>query len=107
MAADRQRAVPGSGDTIIDDKLLSVEAREDLVAKLEEEFDRELLEEAMLRVRLRVEARTWDAFRLLALEQKAGAEAAAQLHMKVAAVFVAKSKVQKMIRHEIQKLEPN
>jgi RNA polymerase sigma-70 factor (ECF subfamily) len=89
----------------VDRLLQTVAARDDLVAKLEEEFDRELLEQATLRVRLRVELHTWDAFRLVALEGHSGAEAAARLGMKVAAVFVAKGRVQKMLREEIDLLE--
>jgi RNA polymerase sigma-70 factor (ECF subfamily) len=85
--------------------LQAVEARDDLLQRLDEEFDRELLEEAAARVRLRVEPHTWDAFRLLALEGKSGAEASAALGMKVATVFVARSKVQKMLREELTRLE--
>jgi RNA polymerase sigma-70 factor (ECF subfamily) len=105
LAESRQRGGQGSGSMDVDKLLESIEARDDLVARLEDEFDRELLEEATLRVRLRVEPRTWDAFRLLALEGRSGADAAEQLHMKVATVFVAKSKVQKMLQEEIRKLE--
>jgi RNA polymerase sigma-70 factor (ECF subfamily) len=105
LAAHQDRAVQGSGTPQVDELLQSVAARDSLVARLEEEFDRELLEEATLRVRLRVEPRTWEAFRLLALDGCSGAEAAAQLQMKVATVFVAKSKVQKMLQEEIHKLE--
>jgi len=52
--AGRRSATSGSGDSSILEWLETVEAREDLVARLDEEFDRELLEEAMVRVRLRV-----------------------------------------------------
>ena len=90
---------------MVDRLLQTVAARDDLVAKLEEEFDRELLEQATLRVRLRVEPHTWDAFQLVALEGHSGAEAAARLSMKVAAVFVAKGRVQKLLREEIDRLE--
>jgi hypothetical protein len=83
-----------------------VEAREDLQKRLEEEFDRELLAEAMARVRLRVEPHTWEAFRLLAEGECSGAEAAGRLGMKVATVFVARSKVNKMIREEMSRLDP-
>src|SRR3954468_12876788 len=48
--------------------MLSLEAREDLLRRLEQAFDLELLEEAKLRVRLRVAPQTWEAFRLVALE---------------------------------------
>ena len=105
LAAGRHRAGAGSGDSVVDRLLQTEAARDDLVAKLEEEFDRELLEQATLRVRLRVEPHTWDAFRLMALEGLSGAEAAARLGMKVAAVFVAKGRVQKMLREEIDLLE--
>ena len=105
LASGHQRAGAGSGDSVVNRLLQTVEARDDLVAKLEEEFDRELLEEASLRVRLRVEPHTWDAFRLVALEGRSGAEAASRLGIKVAAVFVAKGRVQKMLREEIELLE--
>jgi RNA polymerase sigma factor (sigma-70 family) len=85
--------------------LQSVEAREDLLKHLHQEFDQELLEEATERVRLRVEPHTWEAFRLTALEGQSGTEAAQHLGIKVATVFKAKSKVQKMLQEEIQRLE--
>ena len=40
----------------------AIEAGEDLVRRLDEEFDRELFEEATARVRMRVTPRTWEAF---------------------------------------------
>ena len=60
-----------------------------------------------MRVRLRVAPHTWEAFRLMALEGLPVAEVAAKVHMQVAMVYVAKSKVQKMLFEEIQKLEAN
>jgi RNA polymerase sigma-70 factor (ECF subfamily) len=101
----RGRPGLGSGDSGEADLLASVAARDDLVRRLEEEFDRELLEEAMLRVRLRVAPQTWQAFTLTALEGLSGAEAAARIPMQVAQVFVAKRRVQKMLREEVAKLE--
>ena len=86
-------------------RLESVEARDDLVVRLDEQFDRELFEEASFRVRLRVEPHTWEAFRLAAIEGLAGAEVSERLGMKVATVFKAKSKVQRMLREEICRLE--
>jgi RNA polymerase sigma-70 factor (ECF subfamily) len=83
----------------------TVEAREDLIRRLDEEFDRELFEEAMARVQMRVTPRTWEAFERTAVHGESGAAAAAALGMKVATVFVARSKVQKMLQAEIQKLE--
>ena len=97
---------PIAGDQIWE-LLQSVEAREDLIQKLAEAFDYELLEAAKVRVRLRVAPHTWEAFRLVAIEGRPVAEVAAQVHMQVAMVYVAKSKVQKMLQEEIQKLEAN
>src|SRR4051794_18837385 len=55
--ATRKAAVAAGGSQALE-LLQAVEAREDLVERLGEEFDRELLDEAMARVRLRVTPRT-------------------------------------------------
>jgi RNA polymerase sigma-70 factor (ECF subfamily) len=101
----RRRPGLGSGDTAVLDLVASVEAREDLALRLQEAYDQELLDEAMARVRLRIEPRTWDAFRLMTLDDWSGAQAAQHLGMKVATVFVARSKVMRMIRAEVAKLD--
>src|SRR5262245_7857340 len=95
----------GSGNSQVGEMLKSVQARDDLVQQLEQEFDRELLETAMQRVRLRVAPQTWEAFRLTALEGLAGAAAAERIPMQVAQVFVAKRRVQKLLQQEIEALE--
>jgi RNA polymerase sigma-70 factor (ECF subfamily) len=59
----------------------------------------------MNQVRQRVESSTWEAFRLTAQEGLPGAETAERLGLQVAAVFKAKSRVQRMIREEVAKLE--
>jgi RNA polymerase sigma-70 factor (ECF subfamily) len=105
FAGGLDRPGAGSGDSRTLELLQTVEARDALVNALDEEYERELLDEALARVRLRVQPHTWQAFHLLAVEGRAGADAAAELGMKVAAVFVARSKVQKMAREEIRKLE--
>jgi RNA polymerase sigma-70 factor (ECF subfamily) len=99
----RKAAAAGGSQAV--ELLRTVEAREDLVRRLDDEFDRELLDEAAARVRLRVTPRTWQAFELTAVQGRSGAEAAAALGMKVATVFVARSKVQKMLQEEVQRLE--
>ena len=105
FADSRRHSQRASGDSVVQQKLLTIEAREDLARKLEEAFDLEILEMAKVRVRLRVAPHTWEAFRLMALEGLAVNEVAARTHMKVALVYVAKSKVQKMLKEEIGKLE--
>src|SRR5262249_35132192 len=77
LLSARRRAVPGSGDSAVEDALASAPARDDLAAWLEAAYDQELLDLASERVRARVEPQTWGAFRLTALEGRSGAEAAA------------------------------
>jgi RNA polymerase sigma-70 factor (ECF subfamily) len=95
----------GSGDSRVLGLLHSVEAGTDLAARLTEAFDQELLEEAIARVRLRVEPQTWDAFRMMAFEGRTGAEVAGRLQMRVSNVFVAAARVRKRLHAEIQRLE--
>jgi RNA polymerase sigma-70 factor (ECF subfamily) len=103
--AARKRTGHGSGDSDVWESLQSVEARTELATQLEAEYDQELLAEAMARIRLRVAVNKWKAFELTAIDGLSGAAAAAQLGMKVATVFTAKSKVQKLIQEEIRKLD--
>ncbi len=95
----------GSGDSALMRLLASVEAREGLVQQLEAEFDQELLELALRHVRTHVPEQQWRAFDLTALRGLSGAQAAVQLDMLVATVYTAKSKVQKLVRDEIRRLE--
>jgi RNA polymerase sigma-70 factor (ECF subfamily) len=101
----RGREAAGSGDTGVHHLLDTVEARDDLTRRLEETFDRELLDQATARVRERVEKRTWEAYQLTAVDGLSGAEAAARLGMRVGTVFKAKSKVHKMLKETLRELE--
>jgi RNA polymerase sigma-70 factor (ECF subfamily) len=100
-----ERREQGSGDSGILHLLQNIEAYEGLARQLEAEFDQELLEEALRRVRPRVPEQQWEAFRLTVLEGLCGADAAAQLGMLVATVYTAKGKVHKLVRDEIRRLE--
>jgi DNA-directed RNA polymerase specialized sigma24 family protein len=86
-------------------RLQTLEARTDLADRLNEEFDRELLELAMEAVKQRVEPQTWEAFRLTTIEGLSGAEAGSRLGQLVGTVFVAKHRVQKLLVEEIRRLE--
>ena len=103
----RQRPGEGTGDSSILRLVANVEAREDLSVRLQNAFDKDLLDEAIARVRLRIEPRTWDAFRLLTLDDWTGAQTAQHLGMKVATVFVSRGKVLRMIREEVERLLRN
>jgi RNA polymerase sigma factor (sigma-70 family) len=94
-----------SGDTAVWQALASVESREDLLKRIEEEFDLEILERAMTRIQARVEPATWEAFRLTALEGVPAAEVARRLGKKVATVYVARSNVQKMLHDDVAELQ--
>lgn len=93
----------GAGEE--DDPFATLAAQEDLSVRLQEAFDLELLELAMANVRARVAANTWEAYRLTAIENLAGAAVAARLAMPVMNVFKARSNVQKMLQDEIERLE--
>jgi RNA polymerase sigma factor (sigma-70 family) len=99
----RQNLAVGTEDIRI--ALQTLEAKEDLLTRLEKEYDRELMEMAMVRVSQRVEPHTWEVFRLLALQGLPGAEVARRLNLRVATAYVARSKVQRMIQAEIRLLE--
>jgi RNA polymerase sigma-70 factor (ECF subfamily) len=75
---------------------------EELNGQLEQQ--RSLLQQAIERVRNRVEPRTWEAFSLRVVEQWDGAEVARRLSMKVAAVYVAQNRVSKLLREELAEL---
>jgi len=104
LASSRKNIV-GSGDSRVGELLASVAARDELAKELADAYDLELINAAMLRVRLRVQPQTWDAYQLTTMDGLAGAEVAAKLNMKVTAVFKAKSNVQKLLQEEIRYLE--
>jgi len=95
----------GSGDTSVLDQLQSVEAREDLAARVEATFDKELLELALPRAKDRVADTTWQAFKLAALDGVAPQTVADQFGVRVSQVYLAKHRVQKLVQEEIRVLE--
>lgn len=93
----------GSGDTSVLDQLQSIEAREDLAARVEATFDNELLEMAL--VRARVAEHMWLAFKLTALDGVPPQTVADQLGVRVSQVYLSKHRVQKLVQEEIRSLE--
>ena len=69
---DARRPDAGSGHSETLDFLHNLEARDDLVRRLEQQYDLELLDEAGRRVRGRVQPRTWDAYELTAVQGVSG-----------------------------------
>jgi RNA polymerase sigma factor (sigma-70 family) len=101
LMASQRRAVGNQAAPLLE----IVEARADLERRIEEIFDRELLDLALSKVRVRVAPATWEAFRLTTFEEHTGAQASRLLDMPIASVFVAKHRVQKLLKEEIRKLE--
>jgi RNA polymerase sigma-70 factor (ECF subfamily) len=101
----RRRAGWGSGDPQVQQLLEAQVDQNGLLEALEQEFERELYEEAQARVQLRVTRPTWQAFQWLVHENWSGAQVAAELHLTVAAVYMAKQRVQKMLAEEVRRLQ--
>jgi RNA polymerase sigma factor (sigma-70 family) len=79
----------------------SVEAREELDRLLRSQAEQELFELAAERVKARVKTLTWRAFEMSAIEGLSGEEAAHRLGISVSSVYVARYRVQKMLRETI------
>lgn len=78
---------------------------EDLALLIERGYEQELLALASDRVRNRVREKTWRAYYGTAVEGKPAAEVAKLLGVGVSEVYVGKSRVLKMLRREIAKLD--
>ena len=90
-----------AGDPELLDWLAIVDTRNDLARCLEAELRRELFQEAATRVCQRIDSRTWEVFVLLTQEHRGGQEVADRMGMTLAAVYMAKSRVLKMMRAEV------
>jgi RNA polymerase sigma-70 factor (ECF subfamily) len=90
----------GSADPTIHQALESLADEE----KLLDIFEAEIWREAEERVKLRVRRNTWQAFYLTAVEQIPAVEVAGRLGMRLAEVYVAKSRVIAQLRREVRKL---
>jgi RNA polymerase sigma factor (sigma-70 family) len=101
----RKRALPARDTGNVEGLLADVAARADLLQRLEEEFDRELLELAAEEVRRRVKPATWQAFALVAFEGLSAEEAAGRLGLKVGTAMVYYGRVLRMLRTEVARLE--
>jgi RNA polymerase sigma-70 factor (ECF subfamily) len=95
----------GDGNTDAIANAEQAAAEQSLVDSLDDVFERELLERAMELVQLRVEPKTWRAFELTTFEQRPGAEVATELNLRVSAVYMAKSRVQRMLKEQIEKMD--
>jgi len=82
----------------------SLEARASLEEEFRKLFEHQILEQAMDIVKSRVQASTWDAFRITALENAGGEIAAEICGLQINAVYAARYRVQRLITAEMRQL---
>ena len=101
----KQRRESGSGDSAVAEQLAEEPAPDEWEAQWDVEHQQRLLAWASERVKAEVEPRTWQAFRLTAVEGRSGREAAQELEMSVAAVYLAKSRVMSRLKEFVREVE--
>ena len=101
----KNKQASGTGSDELFELLSAVETREDFVSKMDEECERELLEQAMIVVRRRVNEHNWQAFKMTVFDGIPGVKVAEQLGMAVTAVYKARSRIQEMLREQIEKMD--
>jgi RNA polymerase sigma factor (sigma-70 family) len=104
LLSARRRIVGGGTEETVQ-ILSNLEARDDLVRRLEHEFDLELLEAATQIIRERVAPKTWEAYHLTARLGCPAPDVAARLGMRVGTVYQAKGNVTRLLQEEVRKLE--
>jgi RNA polymerase sigma-70 factor (ECF subfamily) len=93
------------GGSAVLHQLDSIAARDDLTEQIQKEHDRSILRLAMQRVEQRVEPKTWKAFWLLNIEELSGDDVVARLGMRLGSTYAASSKVRRLIRQEVRRME--
>jgi RNA polymerase sigma factor (sigma-70 family) len=102
--AERRRE-QGSGDSAVVRLLENLESRQGLAHQVDETFAQELLDEALQWVRTQVTDQHWEIFRVTAIDGIPGAEAGKRLGLSAATVYMIKSRVQRLVRQEVRRLE--
>lgn len=98
----QKRAGRGSGGSDMQQRLQELPAREeDQSAWWDEEYERRVFAWAAEQVRERFSESTWRAFWQTAVEGKTGPQAARELRMSVAAVYLAKGRVMARLKQLI------
>jgi RNA polymerase sigma-70 factor (ECF subfamily) len=100
----------GTGDSRVHELLANVaanqpDALEELIRAMDAQLELELYQLAIERVQQRVEACTWQAFCQVALEGQDPQQVAAALDKPITAVYMARHRVSRMLREEMEKLE--
>jgi len=90
--------------TTLDQIRNAPDARQNLEEDLDRLFQMQILEEALQRVRLKVQQSTWVAFQLTAVEGQSVQAVARQLQTSVEAVYASRARVQRFLSIEIRRL---
>ena len=104
----RQSRARASGDTRtvkMFEMLEDESATNALAETIESAYQQELLAAAEAGVQIRVKPTTWQIYQLAAVQQLPATSVAEQLCIKISEVYVAKSRVIKMLRDEVHKIE--
>jgi RNA polymerase sigma-70 factor (ECF subfamily) len=101
----RQRREQGSGDSATLQLLAEQPAQDEDEQRWERDYRQHVFNLAAEQVRGSFEPATWQAFWLLAVEGKSGAEAASATGISVGAVYVARSRVLARLKQRIQEIE--
>jgi RNA polymerase sigma factor (sigma-70 family) len=101
--AAQKRPGRGSGDSEVQQRLQDLPAREeDQTAWWDEEYERRVFAWAAEQVRGHFSESTWQAFWQTAVEGKTGPQAAREVRMSVAAVYLAKGRVMARLKEIIR-----
>lgn len=103
-----QRSGRGTGDSVLLRQFHALQASpslDDLNECIDTEYQQMTLREAECRVKQRVRDFTWRAYEMTAIEGRPAREVADALNLKIAEVYVAKSRVIRMLREEVQRIE--
>jgi RNA polymerase sigma-70 factor (ECF subfamily) len=102
---ERNSRPVATGDSDFAQMLDQLEDPESGLSRLwDEEHDRHIARSLLKALEPEFEAATWQAFQLLVLEGKTTAETAAELHISANAVRIAKSRVLRRFRQEVEGL---
>lgn len=101
----RERQGISGNDTAQLERLQQIgDEHNELDEQWEREHQRQLAEQAMSALKPTVEAKTWAAFELTAVDGQSAAEVGRRLEMSKGAVYVARSRVTAKLRDEIERL---
>ncbi len=108
MVSAKKRAAAAAGSDLDEvqwlNALVDEQATNELSERIEAAYQSELLGIAEKIIELKVKPHTWKAYWLTAIDQVPATDAAKELGISVADVYVAKSRVIKMLREEVQRL---